>query len=209
MCHNTHLTPFEREKILFFLTDGKFVTKIAICWTGASRPSHGNFAAMRPLMASLCHIAPIENQPASATNRSVHSCWEGATVVGKQDKTCLVTLMDRKSRYLLDGKTWVSKTAAAVNLHIIHESAGPMKTRMGFYGSSSRRARTSRIRQKAISSGSTMNWTCALESALATKHHTRSMVLHLAWQFAPKKLIMQTIKKDFKFLIPNVIRIII
>lgn len=31
MCHNTHLTPFEQEKILFFLTDGKFVTKIAIC----------------------------------------------------------------------------------------------------------------------------------------------------------------------------------
>lgn len=29
MCHYTHLTPFEREKILFFLTDGKSVTEIA------------------------------------------------------------------------------------------------------------------------------------------------------------------------------------
>ena len=29
MCHYTHLTPFEREKILFFLADGKSVTEIA------------------------------------------------------------------------------------------------------------------------------------------------------------------------------------
>ena len=29
MCHYTHLTPFEREKILFFLTEGKSITEIA------------------------------------------------------------------------------------------------------------------------------------------------------------------------------------
>lgn len=29
MCHYTHLTPFEREKILFFLAEGKSVTEIA------------------------------------------------------------------------------------------------------------------------------------------------------------------------------------
>ena len=29
MCHYIHLTPFEREKILFFLTDGKSITDIA------------------------------------------------------------------------------------------------------------------------------------------------------------------------------------
>ena len=29
MCHYTHLTPFEREKILFFLAKGKSVTEIA------------------------------------------------------------------------------------------------------------------------------------------------------------------------------------
>lgn len=26
MCHYTHLTPFEREKILFFLAEGKDIT---------------------------------------------------------------------------------------------------------------------------------------------------------------------------------------
>ena len=40
--------------------------------------------------------------------------WEADTVVGKQGKACLVTLVDRKSRYLLGGKA-MSKTAAAVN----------------------------------------------------------------------------------------------
>lgn len=29
MCHYTHLTPFEQEKILFFLAEGKSITKIA------------------------------------------------------------------------------------------------------------------------------------------------------------------------------------
>lgn len=29
MCHYTHLTPFEREKILFFLAEGKSITEIA------------------------------------------------------------------------------------------------------------------------------------------------------------------------------------
>ena len=29
MCHYKHLTPFERERILFFLIRGEFITKIA------------------------------------------------------------------------------------------------------------------------------------------------------------------------------------
>ena len=56
----------------------------------------------------------IEDRPASAANRSVRGHWEADTVVGKQGRACLVTLVDRKSRYLLGGKA-MSKTAAAVN----------------------------------------------------------------------------------------------
>ena len=84
---------------------------------------------------------PLEDRPASAANRSVRGHWEADTVVGKQGKACLVTLVYRKSRYLLVGKA-MSKTAAAVNLRTIHGSAGPMRTPMAFYGSSSRKART-------------------------------------------------------------------
>ena len=56
----------------------------------------------------------IEERPASAENRSICGHWEADTVVGKQGKACLVTLVDRKSRYLLGGKA-KRKTAAAVN----------------------------------------------------------------------------------------------
>jgi len=134
MCHYTHLTPFEREKILFFLAEGKSVTEIA----------HLLNRSKSTISRELRRNAAPVDQPIPDT------------VVGKQGKACLVTLVDRKSRYLLGGKA-MSKTAAAVNLHTIHGSAGPMKTPMAFYGSSSRKARTSRIRQRITSNGSTMS----------------------------------------------------
>lgn len=57
MCHHTPLTPFEQEKILFFPRTANTLRRLPICWSGASRPFRGNFAAMRLLLASLCHIA--------------------------------------------------------------------------------------------------------------------------------------------------------
>ena len=134
MCHYTHLTPFEREKILFFLAEGKSVTEIA----------HLLNRSKSTISRELRRNAAPVDQPIPDT------------VVGKQGKACLVTLVDRKSRYLLGGKA-MSKTAAAVNLHTIHGSAGPMKTPMAFYGSSSRKARTSRIHQRITSNGNTMS----------------------------------------------------
>ena len=92
MCHYTHLTPFEREKILFFLAEGKSVTEIA------NLLNRSKSTISRELRRN---AAPVD-QPIPDT------------VVGKQGKACLVTLVDRKSRYLLGGKA-MSKTAAAVN----------------------------------------------------------------------------------------------
>lgn len=57
---------------------------------------------------------PIEERPASAEKRTVFGHWEAEIVVGKQGRSCLVTPVDHKSRYLLGGKT-TSKTVAAVN----------------------------------------------------------------------------------------------
>ena len=139
MCHYTHLTPFEREKILFFLAEGKSITEIAHLLKRSKETASQE--RQRRTSWQVRHIAPYR---------------EANTVVGKQGKACLVTLVDRKSRYLLGGKA-MSKTAAAVNLHTIHGSAGPMKTPMAFYGSSSRKARTSRIRQRITSNRSTMS----------------------------------------------------
>ena len=46
----------------------------------------------------------ISERPVDAENRSVIGHFEADTVVGKQGRACLVTLVDRKSRFLICGK---------------------------------------------------------------------------------------------------------
>jgi IS30 family transposase len=46
----------------------------------------------------------ISERTAGAVHRSRRGHFEADTVVGKKGKACLVTLVDRKSRYLLGGK---------------------------------------------------------------------------------------------------------
>ena len=60
----------------------------------------------------------ITQRPIGATKRSRRGHWEGDTVVGKKGKACLVTLVDRKTRFLVGGKA-SHKTAANVNVVII------------------------------------------------------------------------------------------
>ncbi|MGH1586997.1 IS30 family transposase, partial [Lactiplantibacillus plantarum] len=52
----------------------------------------------------------IHDRPLSAENRTRFGHWEGDTVRGKTGRSALVTLVDRKSRYLLAER--VSKVAA-------------------------------------------------------------------------------------------------
>lgn len=47
---------------------------------------------------------PIEQRPLSATNRTRFGHWEADTMAGKKGAECLVTLVDRKSRFLLAKK---------------------------------------------------------------------------------------------------------
>lgn len=51
----------------------------------------------------------IEQRPNGAENRSRKGHWEADTVAGKQGKACLVTLVDRKTRYLVGGKAQAKK----------------------------------------------------------------------------------------------------
>lgn len=60
----------------------------------------------------------ITERPAGAENRSEIGHLEADTVVGQQGKACLVTLVDRKIRYLMCGKA-DKKNAQAVNRTII------------------------------------------------------------------------------------------
>lgn len=61
---------------------------------------------------------PIAERPVSAENRSRKGHWEGDTVLGKIGKACLVTLVDRKSRYLVGGKA-LRKSADCVSAVMI------------------------------------------------------------------------------------------
>lgn len=47
----------------------------------------------------------IADRPEEATSRTVIGHWEADTVAGKTGSACLVTIVDRCSRYLLAGKT--------------------------------------------------------------------------------------------------------
>lgn len=65
----------------------------------------------------------ISERTAGAVHRSRRGHFETDTVVGKKGKACLVTLVDRKSRYLLGGKA-DQKIADAVNSIIIDQLQG-------------------------------------------------------------------------------------
>ena len=92
------------------------------------------------------------------------------------DHTCRSRrIEERNSRNVLSSERSWNVWRSAFLLWTIHGSAESMKTPRSFYGSSSRRARTSRIHRRITSNGSTMSWTCALGSALAAKHHMRSI----------------------------------
>lgn len=65
----------------------------------------------------------IENRPASAQTRAVTGHWEADTVIGKKGKMCLLTLNDRKSRFLIARKA-DRKTAECINREMIKAFEG-------------------------------------------------------------------------------------
>lgn len=60
----------------------------------------------------------IDERPRSAENRSRKGHWEADTVLGQAGKACLVTLVDRKTRFLIGGKA-SGKKAVVVNTVIM------------------------------------------------------------------------------------------
>lgn len=74
-----------------------------------SKYGHGNVETRGKIRIS--HL--IGERPSSAQNRTRRGHWEGDTVIGKRDKACLVTMVDRKSMFLLCRKA-KAKTSDAV-----------------------------------------------------------------------------------------------
>jgi IS30 family transposase len=60
----------------------------------------------------------IGERPASIENRRRLGHWEIDTVMGKGDKDCIVTLVERKSGFTLIGKL-ADRTVSALNLRVL------------------------------------------------------------------------------------------
>ena len=67
----------------------------------------------------------IQERPKEADSRQVIGHWEADTVAGKIGSTCLVTITDRRSRYLLAGKATKKSSALVAGKMIELLSAVP------------------------------------------------------------------------------------
>lgn len=71
---------------------------------------------------------PIEERPEEANNRSRIGDWEADTVAGVTGKACLVTLVDRKSRFLVGGKASIKKAKPVADVMISALKGLPLET---------------------------------------------------------------------------------
>lgn len=72
----------------------------------------------------------ISERPPGAENRSRIGHFEGDTIMGSSDKHCALTLVDRKTGYLMIGKL-ENRTVAATNrraVSLIHTARRPVRT---------------------------------------------------------------------------------
>jgi len=86
----------------------------------ASKDSRGKLAGKRP----------ITERPASVERRRQKGHWEIDTVLGGRGKDCILTMVERKTGYLLIGKlkARTSEEAAKVTLELINAHQGKVKT---------------------------------------------------------------------------------
>lgn len=92
--------------------------------------SHGHRGAIRKLRhrgkIPISHT--IHERPSSANKRLELGYWEADTVAGKTGKACIVSLVDRKSRFVLLGKVDKKLSKSVIDCMItLLESVGPTK----------------------------------------------------------------------------------
>jgi transposase, IS30 family len=107
---------------------------------------------------------PIETRPAGAANRSRYGQWEGDTVLGdSQHGACILTLVERKSRYTLIGLL-PQRTGAAVNARARQLITGQSRP----------------VRTITVDNGTEFHAYKALEATLATRFYFATP--HHSWE---------------------------
>ena len=112
MCHYHHLTRVEREKIMFFHAQDNSVSAIA------KKLGRNKATISRELRRN------TKNgfyQPATAQR-------QGDTVAGKTGKACFVTLVERKMRFLVGGKSSAKRAADVNEVMLIALEGHPVKS---------------------------------------------------------------------------------
>ena len=71
---------------------------------------------------------PLDERPDMANSRSRIGDWEADTMVGIKGKACLVTLVDRKSRYLVGGKAAGKRSRPVADVMIKTLKGLPLET---------------------------------------------------------------------------------
>src|SRR5215210_845804 len=95
-------------------------------WQHRRRRKQRRYGSLRGLIPGR---VSIRERPAVVHRRSRFGDWEGDTIYGRNTRDCLLTQVERKSRYLVAGKINDRRASTVALRHIEHFSVMPMSWR--------------------------------------------------------------------------------
>jgi len=95
-------------------------------WQHKRRRKQRRYGSLRGLIAGRVSIS---ERPAIVEQRSRFGDWEGDTVYGGRTRDCLLTQVERKSRYLIAAKISDRRASTVARCHIEHFGALPVSWR--------------------------------------------------------------------------------
>lgn len=131
------------------------------------------------------HDANISRRPAEASDCAVPGHWEGDLIIGADGTSALVTLVERRSRFVLLGRLGIDHTATSVNETMV---------RM-----------VRRLRESMDTTISTLTWNQGVEFAKHTDFSVAEIIQvffadpHSPWQRGSN----ERMNRDFRFHFPK------
>ena len=95
-------------------------------WRHRRRRKQRRYSSLRAFIQGRVRIS---ERPAAVESRRRFGDWEGDTIYGRNTRDCLLTQVERKSRYLIAGKISDRRASTVALRHIEHFSVMPMSWR--------------------------------------------------------------------------------